>query len=130
MSTVIDVILSTGVVLPFRPVEAKSGNEYHAIIDPTTGKPPAKRTGGVPVSPSVVGGELPVWAEVLGVRVPLTRGESEFGVANVRADRVPVTFEGEARLFSIKIGHGKNFRVSGSINRPGGATATKARASL
>lgn len=127
----IDVSLSTGTTIPYREAKAKNGNAYHAILDPTTGKPPAPRTGGVLVSDSVVGGEAPVWAEVLGVRVPLERGMTEFGTMKVFANRIPVVLDGEPRLFSIKIGRGKQgFRVSGSINRPGGGGSKQAADSL
>lgn len=131
MSKLIDVSLSTGTTIPFRATEAKNGNVYHAVLDPETGKPPATRTGGVLVHESVVGGEFPSYVEVLGVRVPLERGASEFGNAKVFANNVPVTFDGEPRLFSIKIGRGKQgFRVSGSINRPGGGGSKRVAASL
>ncbi len=129
-NSVIPVLLSTGVTIPFRALQAGNGNEYHAVLDPKTGKQPKSRSGGVPVAPSVVGGELPVWAEVLGVRVPLAPGKSEYDVPQVTAKRVPITYEGEPRLFTIKIGRGKSFRVSGSINRPGGAGKVTEQSSL
>lgn len=128
MSKTLEVKLSTGAVLPYRPATAKSGNVYHTILNPATGKAPGKF--GVNVSAPVVGGKLPTHATILGVKVPLASGVVEqSGNAKVSATNVPVVLDGEPRSFSLSISQTpRGFNVRGSLNRPGGGGSALADA--
>jgi hypothetical protein len=131
-TTPIMVELSTGASLPLRPIKAKSGNVYHAILK-------AKADGskynpgprGQKVAPSVVGGDLPDTVKVAGETIKMDAGTTkDKGNRKVScSQKVNVEGLGErvVRLHISALPDG-TFNVSGSLNRPGGSAQVAATA--
>lgn len=132
-TTIVPVELSTGATIPLRPIKAKSGNTYHAVLK-SDGRGGYKHPGkfGVKVAGPVVGGKLPESVVVNGERIRGTYGESQGGNPKVSfSARIDVPGLGERMLrltiSSLKDG---NFNVGGSLNRPGGSSGAPAAESL
>lgn len=120
---VIDVDLSTGRALPFRAhvVQKKNGEKVtiNAILDPSTGKPPTTRSGGVLVSTSLVP-SLPQTITVDGQVLPLKQGVTKAGNTKRFVANAPIVIDGAERAITFKVTHTpKGFRVSGSITARG-----------
>lgn len=130
----INIELSTGATLPLRPLKAKSGNTYHAVLKSKadgTRYNPGKY--GVKVAPSVVGGALPESVVVFGHKLTATKGVTQSGNTKVSfAGTVDADLPGGKRAVRLSISQlpDGNFNVSGVISRPGGGSVGTAVSSL
>jgi hypothetical protein len=129
---IIAVELSTGASIPLRPILAKTGNVYHAVLKQKADETyynPGKY--GVKVDKSVVGGSLPKSAKLAGTTVSAVPGVTQSGNRKVTFN-ASVTIEGESRNLRLSISALPNgdFNVSGVLNRPGGGAGSKAATSL
>lgn len=131
-TAIVSVDLSTGASIPLRPIKAKTGNVYHAVLKRKMDGSfynPGKY--GVKVDSSVVGGSLPTSVKLAGTTVSAVAGTTQSGNRKVTFN-APVTIEGETRVLRLSISALPNgdFNVSGVLNRPGGGSGTSAVSSL
>lgn len=131
-TTPVTVELSTGASLPLRPIAAKTGNIYHAVLKSKkdgTRYNPGKY--GVKCAPSVVGGSLPTSAKVNGRAINGTPGTTTSGNIKVTF-KADLEIDGQARKLSLQISKlpDGNFNVSGVLNRPGSGSNGAATSSL
>lgn len=129
---IVTVELSTGASIPLRPISAKTGNIYHAVLKRKNDGSfynPGKY--GVKVDASVIGGSLPKSAKLAGTTVSAVPGTTQSGNTKVTFS-ADVVIDGQPRKLRLSISAlpGGDFNVSGVLNRPGGAFGTAAASSL
>lgn len=120
----INVTLNTGSTLPFRPTTSKHGNTFWGVLGTKSDGSKYYRKFGVRCASSVVGGRLPVKANVLGQTFSSAVLKDEQGRAFVKFEGT-VNVDGTAKAFSltIKALSEKAVNVTGAIRGIGGNTA-------